>query len=172
MIEGEQALLGDGFHLGVLRDYFQRMDISNGDQGTGRSLALMAFTNRSGSNYFGDILAQSRYFYGFREDLNYDVVTNRCSQTGFTEFADYIRYIAELQQKPGAIFGLKASADQIKTLRTGGAYCMFQSLTVLRVLRRDRVAQAVSLWFATKTQQWLSRHEAREIEIRGMISTN
>ena len=166
MIDGEQALLGDGFHFGVLRDYFQRMEIQKSDQGTGRSLALMAFTNRSGSNYIGDILAQTRHFYGFREDLNHDVVTNRCSQTGFTEFADYVRYIADLQQKPEAIFGLKASADQIKMLRTCGADGMFQSLTVLRVLRRDRVAQAVSLWFATKTQQWSSRHEAQEIEIR------
>jgi LPS sulfotransferase NodH len=36
---------------------------------------------------------------------------------------------------------------------------------VIRIRRRDRVAQAVSLWIAWQTRQWTSRQTARAVEL-------
>lgn len=159
-LSGEEALRGESLHLSHLRRIFSPLEIGPGHQ-TNRPLAVLAFTNRSGSTYLGQLLASTPDLYGFREDLNHTTVAQRAFEHAIPTFAGYLRHVVSLGETPGATFGVKASAEQLRLIHMTGIDQCFERVNVIRIRRRDRVAQAVSLWMAWQTMQWTSRQDMR-----------
>lgn len=163
-LSGEGALYGDTLHLSRLRRVFDPLRV---DRGTtfDRPLIVIAFTNRSGSTLLGQLLSSAPDLYGFREDLNHNIVQKRAQQESISSLSGYLDHIVTLNARPGAAFGLKASAEQLRLLRLTGIDRAFSETSVIRIRRRDRVAQAVSLWMARKTWQWTSLQHARDVPL-------
>jgi 5'-methylthioadenosine phosphorylase len=133
---------------------------------------LIAFTLRSGSNLLCDYLnanrigSPSEYFqYPFGEANGYwygllDVAPN-----------DTPGYLQQLvaQQSVNNVFGAKITWDHKNALLDELAHCsetvrtlhdLFPGHRMLHLSRKDKGAQAVSLWRAGKTQQWSSQERA------------
>lgn len=157
---GENALRGESLHLSHLRETFHSLAIPR-DARHGRPLVVLAFTNRSGSTHLGRLLASAPDLYGFREDLNHGIAATRARAEGLNDLASYLDHVVGLNAVPSAGFGLKASAEQLRLIRMTGIDRAFERTTVIRIRRRDRVAQAVSLWIAWQTRQWTSRQTPR-----------
>lgn len=168
---GERALRGQTLHLGHLRNVFDTLVIP-GDVRMHRPFFLLAFTNRSGSTYLGRLLASAPDLYGFREDLNHTIVARRVRESGLGNLSSYLAHIVGLQSKHGAGFGLKASAEQLRLVHMTRMDRAFEGTRVIRIRRRDRVAQAVSLWTAWQTRQWTSlqttRHSSLHYDYRAL----
>ena len=160
-LSGEAALGPDSRHLSGLRKVFEPVRMS-ANVHFDRDLFLLAFTNRSGSTYLGQLLASAPDLYGFREDLNHTTVNRRACVDGLTDLAAYVRHITNIGASPGAGFGLKASAEQLRIVRLAAIDTAFNRTTVIRIRRRDRIAQAVSLWMARETWEWSSRQPASD----------
>ncbi len=155
-LPGEAALAGDSLHIAELRQIFDPLSVSSELQ-LNRPLVLLAFSNRSGSTHLGQLLASAGDLYGFREDLNHQTVRRRVTEENLPDLSAYIAHVANLGSKPDASFGLKASAQQLRLVRMAGIDQAFTETRVIRIRRRDRIAQAVSFWMASETQQWTSR---------------
>ena len=163
-LQGESALRGESLHLAGLRKIFDPLTITD-DCRFDQDLIALAFTNRSGSTHLGQLLASAPDLSGFREDLNHSIVARRAQDNGIPNLTDYLRHIVSTD--PDATgFGLKASAEQLRLIRMTGIDRAFRRTTVIRLRRRDRVAQAVSLWIAWQTRQWTSRQTARAVDLR------
>ena len=163
-VHGEGALSGDTLHLSRLRQTLHPLKVDP-DLHFDRPLVVIAFTNRCGSTHLGQLLASAPDLYGFREDLNHNTVAKRAAALGVTDLTGYLRHIVDLNACPGAAFGLKASAEQLRLLRLTGIDRAFSNTTVIRIRRHDRVAQAVSLWMARRTWQWTSQQEAQDVPL-------
>lgn len=163
-LPGEAALAGDSLHIAELRRIFASLNVSSSLK-LQRPLVLLAFTNRSGSTHLGQLLASAPDLYGFREDLNHQSVRRRVSEERIPDLTTYVSHIAALGEKPDAGFGLKASAQQLRLVRMAGMDRAFSETIVVRIRRRDRVAQAVSFWMANETQQWTSRQTAKDVPL-------
>ncbi|MCG6885036.1 MAG: Stf0 sulfotransferase family protein [Silicimonas sp.] len=155
-LAGESALGPNSCHLNGLRQVFDPVRVADGARAD-RDLVLLAFTNRSGSTHLGQLLASAPDLYGFREDLNHTTVCRRAGAEGLTDLTAYVAHITAIGATSGAGFGLKASAEQLRLVRLAGIDGMFNRTTVIRIRRRDRIAQAVSLWMARETREWSSR---------------
>lgn len=159
-LSGERALRGDSLHLSGLRRVFDPLHVRD-DCRFNRQLIVLAFTNRSGSTYLGQLLASAPDLTGFREDLNHNIAARRAADAGLTGLTSYLHHIAGADTPELAGFGLKASAEQLRLIQMTGIDRSFCGTTIIRIRRRDRVAQAVSLWVAWQTRQWTSRQHAR-----------
>ncbi len=160
-LTGEHALCGESLHLAGLRRVFDPLRVDP-DLKLNRPLIALAYSNRSGSTWLGQLLASAPDLYGFREDLNHNIVARRAKTEKLPNLSCYLRHITTLGATHGAGFGLKASAEQLRLIRLTGIDRAFSETTVIRIRRLDRVAQAVSLWMARKTWAWDSRQEARK----------
>ncbi|MEO0918617.1 MAG: hypothetical protein AAFY31_16835, partial [Pseudomonadota bacterium] len=94
-LSGEEALRGDSLHLSHLRRLFTPLEIDP-DYKANRPLAILAFTNRSGSTYLGQLLASTPALYGFREDLNHTTVARRKHEHALHTFTHYLDHIVSL----------------------------------------------------------------------------
>jgi trehalose 2-sulfotransferase len=120
----------------------------------GDRLAILLFTNRSGSNLLADYLVKTGRFSGLTELLNWEDATAIATRHGITRFPDLLRNIYLHNTADGRLFGVKASANQLLTLHRWGALAAFDSVRIIRITRRDLIAQAVSLSIARQTGQW------------------
>ncbi|MEM7719700.1 MAG: hypothetical protein AAF222_10905, partial [Pseudomonadota bacterium] len=103
-LTGEEALRGDSLHLSQLRRIFAPLEVDARYQAK-RPLAVLAFTNRSGSTYLGQLLASTPDLYGFREDLNHATVAHRTRHHAIPTLTDYLSHVVSLNATPGATFG-------------------------------------------------------------------
>ncbi|MEM1101689.1 MAG: Stf0 family sulfotransferase [Pseudomonadota bacterium] len=117
-------------------------------------LLLIAFTNRSGSSLFGELLVQSGAFAGGGEFLNGDVMEKMRQETQAQSLGAHITALARRMVKPGQAFALKASWDQLAMLARARVPELFGRVRVIHVFRDDAVAQAVSLSIAHQTGRW------------------
>jgi LPS sulfotransferase NodH len=163
-LPGESALSGDTLHLAGLRKVFDPLVIA-GDCRFDRDLIALAFTNRSGSTYLGQLLASAPDLTGFREDLNHTIVARRAQDQDIPDVTAYLRQIVGNDPQVRG-FGLKASAEQLRLIHMIGIDRAFRRTSVIRIRRRDRIAQAVSLWIAWRTRQWTSRQTALQVPLR------
>lgn len=153
--DGDDAENSQNTHEELISRTLSELEFRGGE-GVDKTLVLLAFVNRSGSNLFGEYLSTLEGYFGFREELNAKVVLNTCEKYGFQSFPDYMRAISCRQA--GSTFGLKASGHQIQMLYKWGVLAMFSQVKAFHIMRHDVIAQAVSLWFAKHTEQWSSRH--------------
>ncbi|AUM74990.1 Stf0 family sulfotransferase [Paracoccus jeotgali] len=120
-------------------------------------LTVLLFTNRCGSNLFGDYLRGTGRIAGLTESLNHQEVVRRATASGIANYPDYFAsQVNEALQDGPTHYGVKASAGQLAMLQRWNITGMFNGLVVLRVVRENLLAQAVSMLIASQTGKWAS----------------
>ena len=120
----------------------------------GIDLFCVLFSNRSGST----LLCDSLYRRGLPippqvEILDPSLVAKVSQEAAIPTFTDYFVTAVLGWAKSGAV-GFKAGAAQLAWLDELGYLGCFRSLRLLSTARRDKVAQAVSLYLAQQSGQW------------------
>jgi LPS sulfotransferase NodH len=130
---------------------------------------LLCSTARSGSNMVSDMLRQTRMAGEPMEYLNQAYMAGelRARGTAATQqsmaWADYLDALEQRRTSPNGWFGLKAHFEHIERQwrdqrpLVEGLLRRFDRFVLLR--RRDKLAQAVSLYRARATQIWSSMDE-------------
>lgn len=132
-----------------------------------RPLVVMLFTNRSGSNLLIDRLLTHPNIEGFSwadqfgELLNVDEVVAIAPKIDAMSFPAYIAAMAGPSCARGALFGIKASPEQLVMLVRCRIDRMFSGLRVIYITREDTLGQAISMSIALATEQWTSNLVAR-----------
>ncbi|MBL3576174.1 Stf0 family sulfotransferase [Rhodovulum sulfidophilum] len=119
-------------------------------------LAVLLFSNRSGSNLLAEHLINSGSFCGLGEVLNYDFVNSVKQKHGTPSFPKYLESIARDNARDGEIFGVKASIEQLAMLLRWKIPEMFSGIKIINIERHDLVEQAVSMSIAMQTKSWSS----------------
>lgn len=121
---------------------------------------LVHFTNRSGSNYFCDLLCKASGRTSLYESLNWDTVVNHSNRLSIKSFSDYFStYIC------GEPSILKANTDQLYMLIKWGYLKPYSHQTdsdkpcIISVQRSDVISQAVSFAIAMQTGKYASFQE-------------
>ena len=137
-------------------------DISK--SGTVRSRYIICSTPRSGSTLLGDYLLTSGVAGVPYEYLNDSHIAAHGERTGrqITDLADYLGQVEPLRTTPSGVFGMKAHYRQTATIINSRERLVpflrrFQK--IIRIVRRNKLAQAVSAYRALKTGFWTRRHE-------------
>jgi 5'-methylthioadenosine phosphorylase len=130
---------------------------------------LIACTLRSGSNLLCDHLAANglgspteyfQYPFGAANSYWYQLLDVAANDT-----RGYLQQLVT-QQSTNNIFGAKLTWDHKNALLDELAHCsdtvrtlqdLFPGHRLLYLSRKDKVSQAISLWRASKTQQWSSQ---------------
>lgn len=74
---------------------------------------------------------------------------------------DMLRKLVKRRTSPNGWFGIKAHWDHLEFGRQRGLYDVLRFDRFIRIERRDRLAQAVSLAMARQTRAWLSMQEQK-----------
>ena len=116
-------------------------------------LVVIAFTNRSGSNYLAELMRSTGRLAGLGEALNAETVARRCEEWGVRDFPGYFKALAERHEVP---FGVKASWDQLLMLLRCRIHEMHDGRRIVHIRRRDVLGQAISREIAWQTGKWTS----------------
>lgn len=113
---------------------------------------LVAITPRSGSSYLCDVMRQARRLGRPNELLSAESLPRLRLRTHASDPDDHLSQVLKLTGTANGVAGLKASWFQFNN------YCramrdptVFHSFRFIYLTRRDRAAQAVSLYCATQT---------------------
>lgn len=143
-----------GPHQKEIENHFQHGTHWSGDGPIfPHPLIVLAFTNRSGSNFLAEMLKSTRKIAGLGEALNSDTVIERAQRWNLETFPDYFRVLSERTRSP---FGVKASWDQLLMLLRFNIPAMYTGLRVIHIHRHDVVSQGISLQIAWQTGKWTS----------------
>lgn len=123
-------------------------------------LYLLAFSNRSGSNLLASYLRRTGLFSGFHEQLRHGSVKQLASDLGAKSFPDFFQKIMA-RDRNDAIYGFKASWDQILLLLRCRIHLMYRGIRVIHIVRKDVIGQSVSFSIAHQTQRWSSRQTGK-----------
>jgi len=122
---------------------------------------ILAFVNRSGSNYLAELLRSTGRFAGFGECLNAPNVKYLAPRYGVNSLEGYLsRHRQEDVKSSGQMWGLKAGWMQLAMLLRTGAIPKLLQPTLVSIRRRDLIGQAISLFIAEQTLQWKSTEDA------------
>ena len=156
-----EQLSGVGRHQREIESIFAG-DVawSGADRVIDRPLVVLAFTNRCGSNYLGELMRSTGLIAGLGEALNADAVARRCHAWGVTSFPGYFLTLAARHKVP---FGVKASWDQLLMLLRWGIPRMHSGLKVIHIHRRDIIGQAISREIAWQTGKWTSLTKVEDV---------
>lgn len=72
--------------------------------------------------------------------------------------ADVLRALVRRRTSPNGVFGVKAHWPQFQPLLKVGLPDFMKQAHYIRITRRDRIAQAVSMEIARQTGAWISHH--------------
>lgn len=119
------------------------------------SCVVVAFVNRSGSNYLAQLLKSTGAFCGFSECLNAPTIRFLAPRYGASSFSEYLkRHRTEDTRGQNRAWGLKAGWMQLAMLYRLRAIPYLLTPTIVFVRRLDLISQAVSLYIAEQTAQW------------------
>jgi LPS sulfotransferase NodH len=152
-----------GAHERQISHYFKgRMTFEGDGPVIDTPLILLAFTNRSGSNYLAELMRSTERLIGMGEGLNADLVAERSTAWGAESFPDYFVKLNKNRARP---FGLKCSWDQLLMLLRANIPAMYPRMQVVHIRRRDILSQAISRHIAWQTERWTSNTKVeREVE--------
>ena len=123
----------------------------------GVQATFVCFTNRVGSNYFTDVIGRAGM--GVRvaeEDFNSASVISTSIKNKLTSFVDYLAFIIERTKNNNTLF-LKIGAAQLLWMANRGLLGdFFPNCRFVYLRRRDKIAQAVSLFLMNKTGRHLA----------------
>lgn len=131
--------------------------------GVVRSRYLICSTPRSGSTVLADTLGASGCAGDPLEYLNPRLMAGwlrRREDGNVMEFGDYLEQVEASRTSSNGVFGLKAHIDQLGRIWGGDHESLIAFVRrfdhFVFVRRRDKLAQAVSLYRARATQVWTS----------------
>ena len=120
----------------------------------GSRLLFLCFTNRSGSNYLGNLLAAAGLTHNAEEYFNADLVIETCAARRLASFQHYVSHVVRTRSRKGT-FLAKVAAEHLALLAQSGALEQLLPISHFIVIERsDKLAQAISLAIAEQTQQW------------------
>jgi trehalose 2-sulfotransferase len=124
-------------------------------------VTLLAFANRSGSNFLAELLRATGAFAGFKESLNDYSVNHLAPLFGADTFAQYLTRLRaeEVQDKP--FWGLKVGWQQLALLLRTQAIPNLLDASIVMIERQDVIAQAVSYFIAERTGAWTADHGSK-----------
>lgn len=122
---------------------------------------FLCFTNRTGSNMLGQMLASTGACNAAGEFFNWDIVMDTVRGHQLADFTAYFEHVVAQDAVDGRIV-MKAGLSQLALLAAYGILerILPRSRFVL-IQRQDKVAQVVSWVIASQTQRWTSQHAAR-----------
>lgn len=119
-------------------------------------MVLLCFTNRTGSNFLGSMLAGSRLLNLPTECLDAGEILRLADRHGLTQFSDAV---AEIVAKSAVErhFALKIAPNHLEILAESGLLDLWRDrLHCIHLERLDRLGQAISWEIAEQTGQWTS----------------
>ena len=120
----------------------------------GARLLFLCFTNRSGSNYLGNVLAAAGLTPNAEELFNADLVFETCAANRLASFQHYFSHVVRTRSRQGN-FLTKVAAEHLALLLQSGILQQVLPVSHFIVIERaDKLAQAISLSIAEQTQQW------------------
>lgn len=123
-------------------------------------LYLIASTQRSGSYLLGYLLRGTAQLGAPFEYLHPDHAPRWDERLGTNDLRGRLNRLFELRTSPSGWFGIKAHWDHFEYGRSeAGDLLPFEKF--IRIGRRDRLAQAISLALARQTRSWMSIQEKR-----------
>jgi LPS sulfotransferase NodH len=131
---------------------------------------FLCFSNRCGSTFVAAKASAAGFVGRPNEYLNFeffnsDFMIEFCERNDIQSIAEYLDAIVELYKSPLDIFFSKVSVDQIAWLaRVGVLGRAFRAPLFIHVVRRNILAQAISLSIAHQTREWTSMHPEARIE--------
>lgn len=125
-------------------------------------LYLIASTPRCGSHYLGHLLLQTGSLGSPLEYFNSPHLRKWQEQFGTPNFASTMAALYRRRTSPSGWFGVKAHWDQFEPIAQHESLRSFLNIeTYIEIIRRDRIAQAISLAIAQQTQAFISFHRAQ-----------
>lgn len=155
----------ESIHLKAARTLFPQGGRSDPGE-TEDDFAIVAFTNRSGSNLVCNLLTKTGTFGRIGEFLNADTMTKREQRDPSGSLSGYLDKVMAQANPRGRIPGVKASGSQIYLLHSHGVLDRFRRVRVIHCHRHDVIAQAVSFSIAFQTKKWTSRTDAEDVQPR------
>jgi LPS sulfotransferase NodH len=121
---------------------------------------LIASTQRSGSYYLSYLLRGTGQLGAPFEYLHPDHEPRWHERLGTSGLPETLHRLFRIRTSPNGWFGVKAHWDHFEYGRAqAGELLQFEKF--MRIERRDRLAQAVSLALARQTSSWMSIQESR-----------
>lgn len=120
---------------------------------------VLAFVNRSGSNYLAELMRSTGLFVGLDECFNDHTVKYLSPRYQVESLDAYIRRIHDEQNPTHQFWGFKAGWQQLCMLLRLQALPNLLDAHVVYIKRRDIVGQAVSMCIAQKTNAWMKKRD-------------
>ena len=144
----------------------RRTKFQPGDPVVEAPVCFLLFTNRSGSNFLGDVLNSTGAFCGFGEYTNCETVINHARSWQAGSLAEYYHRLHQSYGQGAPTFGLKVNVQQLLFLvRAGIIPGVFPQTKWIWIQRADLLGQAISLYLAQATQQWTSEQEGNGTDV-------
>ena len=117
-------------------------------------LLFLCFTNRSGSNYLGNVLAAAGVTHNAEEYLNADLVIETCASNRLATLQSYFSHIVRTRSRRGTFLTKVAAEHLALLLQSGILDGLLPQSHFIVIERSDKLSQAISLSIAEQTQQW------------------
>lgn len=117
---------------------------------------LIASTQRSGSYFLSHLLHATGQMGAPLEYLHPEHAEAWQRELGASDFRAMMGKLFATRTSPNGWFGIKAHWDHFEFGRQSGLDELMRFERFIRIERRDRIAQAVSLALARQTKAWLS----------------
>jgi len=130
-------------------------------EGTPR-LYLIASTPRSGSHFLGHQLLQTGALGSPLEYFHKPHLERWAAEFGTPDFPSTMARLYARRTSPSGWFGAKAHWTQFIPIAQRPQLLSFLGIkTYIEIVRRDRIAQAISFVIAQQTQAWISFHDRK-----------
>jgi len=125
-------------------------------------LYLIASTPRSGSHFLGHSLLETGALGSPLEYFHPQHLRKWQAMLGTKDFLSTMSRLVSRRTSPSGWFGVKAHWQQFAPIAGNPALLRFLNIeTYIEIVRRDRVAQAISYVIAQQTQAWISFHDTK-----------
>jgi LPS sulfotransferase NodH len=118
---------------------------------------LIATTPRCGSHYLGHLLRETGLLGSPLEYFSRGRIADWQERLGTTSSTELFKQLLRIRTSPTGWFGVKAHWPHFDAIaKTPSLLGIFHFQRFIQIVRRDRIAQAVSLVIAQQTSAWIS----------------
>jgi LPS sulfotransferase NodH len=126
----------------------------------------ICYTARSGSHYLAQLIASDERMDYVGENINFDTVIDWSKEKNFKSFKEYYYWLSDCYKGSFNKFGCKVDPGQLIYLMNEGLLNQLEMKPkFIHLVRKDIIAQAVSLFIARKTQRWTSSQVGNNAQI-------
>lgn len=145
-------------------DYFSEEKTCNRKPSlTKQENVFICFTNRCGSNFLANVVANTGIFPEAGEFFNWKTIVSTSKRKNILSFDDYCFYLIGKKTKNN-VFMSKIGWEQLLMLgKLGQIPNIFNSSKFIWIQRKDVLGQAISLSIANQTKKWTSAQNSNNI---------